>query len=62
MANMRKETLERVIGKVYGLEIPKERLNDILRIVNHNLEALEKSFTEEMGGLEPSSIFNPREA
>ncbi len=55
MAEMTKETLERIIREVYGLEIPDERLQVISRTVTKTLEALDKASEVDLEGLEPSS-------
>jgi Asp-tRNA(Asn)/Glu-tRNA(Gln) amidotransferase C subunit len=55
MPKITKETLERIIREVYGLEIPDERLNAISRIITQTLEALEKASTVDLEGLEPTS-------
>ena len=41
MAKIAKETFERIIHEVYGLDIPADRLDRIVRGVNQTLEALE---------------------
>ena len=61
MAKMTKETLERIVREVYGLEIPAERLNVISRIVTQTLEALERLSIVELEALEPSSASNSRD-
>ncbi len=55
MAEMTKETLERIIREVYGLEIPDERLQVISRTVTKTLEALDKASEVDLEDLEPSS-------
>ncbi len=62
MAEITKETLERIIREVYAVEIPDERLKVISRVVSQTLEALQKSSEVELEGIEPASVYNASEA
>lgn len=61
MARITKETLERIIREVYGIEIPDNRLKVISRVVGETLEALQKSSEVELEDVEPASAYDASE-
>ena len=61
MPEITKQTLERIVREVYGVEIPDERLKVISRVVSQTLEALERSSEVELEDIESPSSYEASE-